>query len=309
MRRKTRTLTESQLRKFISKEIHRIYEKANPEEVDPERFPMKLSQVDKDTAAANVKTGLEKYDKLADDDSIPVVAGDRPVKDLKPSQSSMNIEKALGMAISMINKSGPFKGGPGGNLGAFITSDDYIMDGHHRWISSYMVDPNAEVGGYIVDFPREQLLAVLNALTKGEFGVDTGKPASGGFDQFEPGKIKAALKAFAEKGNDFTEPEDVMKAVEAFTGKKGAEAVEAAAEKFSENLATAELSVPSGSPERPDMPVIDSGNIEKAVEMLTQGAVDVNEPYGELDVEVELEDTNESIDLRRWNRLAGLLRG
>lgn len=30
MRRKTRTLTESQLRKFISKEIHRIYEKANP---------------------------------------------------------------------------------------------------------------------------------------------------------------------------------------------------------------------------------------------------------------------------------------
>ena len=301
-------MTEAALRKFVAAEIRRLYEKADPDKLDPERFPMKLSQVDQSTAAANVKTGLEKYDELADDDQIPVAPGKRAVKDLKPSQSSMNIGKALGMAVSMINKSGPFSGGPGGNLGAFITADDYIMDGHHRWISSYMVDPDAEVGGYIVDFPREQLLAVLNSLTKGAFGVEKGKPASGGFDQFELSKIKSALKEFAENGNEFTKPEDVMRAVETFTGKKGDEAVEAAAEKFAENLSTATMSVPSGSPERPDMPVIDSGNIEKAIKMLAQGSVDVNEPYGELDVEIELEDTNESIDLRRWNRLAGLLR-
>jgi len=301
-------MTEATLRKFVAAEIRRLYEKADPDKLDPERFPMKLSQVDQSTAAANVKTGLEKYDNLADDDQIPVSPDKRAVKDLKPSQSSMNIDKALGFAVSMINKSGPFSGGPGGDLGAFITADNYIMDGHHRWISSYMVDPDAEVGGYIVDFPRKQLLAVLNSLTKGAFGVEKGKDASGGFDQFELSKIKSALKEFAENGNEFTKPEDVIRAVETFTGKKGDEAVEAAAEKFAENLSTATMSVPSGSPERPDMPVIDSDNIEKAIKMLAQGAVDVNEPYGELDVEIELEGTNESIDLRRWNRLAGLLR-
>lgn len=297
-------ITTERLKEIIKEELKAVIsEKANPEEVDPKKFPMKLSQVDKDTAAANVKSGSEKYDKLVDDDSIPVISGNRPVKDLKPSQSSMNIGKALGMAISMINKSGPFKGGPGGNLGAFISKDGYIMDGHHRWISSFMVDPNAEVGGYIVDFPREELIAVLNTMTKGEFGVDTGKPASGGFDQFEPGSLKAALETFAETGNEFTKPEDVMRAVESFTGKKGAEAVAAAAEKFSENLAAATLSVPSGSPERPDMPVIDSKNVAKAVEMLTQGTVDVNKPYGDAGVKTEPENTNESIVYDRWKKL------
>ena len=49
-----------------------ISEKADPEKVDPKKFPMKLSQVDKNTAATNVRAGLEKYDTLADDDSIPV---------------------------------------------------------------------------------------------------------------------------------------------------------------------------------------------------------------------------------------------
>jgi hypothetical protein len=297
-------ITTTYLRQVIKEELEAVIsEKANPEEVDPKRFPMKLSQVDKDTAAANVKTGSEKYDEMASDDSIPVAAASIPVKDLKPSQSSMNIGKALGMAISMINKSGPFKGGPGGNLGAFISNDNYIMDGHHRWIASFMVDPNAEVGGYIVDFPREELIAVLNTMTKGAFGVDTGKAASGGFDQFKPVPLKAALEAFIEKGNEFTKPEEVLNAVETFTGKKGAAAVEAAAGKFSENLAAATLSVPSGSPERPDMPVIDSKNVAKAVEMLTQGTVDVNKPYGDVEIKTEPENTNESIVYDRLKKL------
>jgi hypothetical protein len=278
-------------------------EDADPNKVDPQRFPMKLSDVEADVASTIVRTGNEKYDEMAKDDRIPVKAGSVAVEKLKPSQSSMNIGKALGMAVSMINKAGPFSGGPGGELGAFITKDGYIMDGHHRWISSYMVDPGAKVGGYIVGFPREELLAVLNSLTKGAFGVQSGKPASGGFDQFEPENIRKAFADFAKKGNDFTKPEDVVKAAEAFTGKSGEEAVEAAANKFAQNLSSATLSVPPGSPERPDMPVIDSDNVEKAVKMMVDGHVDVNEPYGELDAK----ETNESLNLQRWRRLAGLL--
>jgi hypothetical protein len=290
-------LTEQQIRKFIRRSITQLLEKADPNKVDFDRLPMRLSDVDPDTAREIVQAGLEKYDKMSKDDAIPVKPGKRSVKKLKPSQSSMNVGKALGMAISMINKSGPFKGGPGGNLGAFITNDDYIMDGHHRWISSYMVDPDAEVGGFIVDFPREELLAVLNTLTVGAFGVEKGKPASGGFDQFKPESIAKAVKAFAKSGNEFIKPDAVLKAAQTFTGQEGEAAITAMAEKFASNLATATLEVPAGSPERPDMPVIDSGNIEKAVQMLAVGAVDVNVPYG---------DVKESLDLSRWARIAGL---
>ena len=49
---------------------------------------------------------------------------------LNPSQKEIKLGQALGMAISMIGKlPGPFKDGPGGNLGAVISKDNYIMDG------------------------------------------------------------------------------------------------------------------------------------------------------------------------------------
>ena len=60
----------------------------------------------------------------------------------------MRVGQAVGMALQAI-----LAGKAGGNLGAFISNDKRIMDGHHRWISSYMVDPNAEIGGYAVNFP------------------------------------------------------------------------------------------------------------------------------------------------------------
>ena len=60
----------------------------------------------------------------------------------------MNIEKALSMALGMIRDDQA-----GGDLGAFISSDNHIMDGHHRWVATAMVDPSAQIGGYGVDFP------------------------------------------------------------------------------------------------------------------------------------------------------------
>jgi hypothetical protein len=294
---KAQKLTSQRLRRMILKEI--IAEQADPTKLDFEKFPLKLSDVDPDEAELHVKLGSEDFDKEVKDDKIAVNSSSIPVSDLKPSQSSMNIDKAVGMAISMINKSGPFKGGPGGNLGAFISKDNYIMDGHHRWIASYMVDPSAKVVGNVVDFPRKQLIAVLNTMTKGAFNVQKGKPATGGFEQFTPAMIEKTLNKFADDGDgQFIKPEDVKKAAESFTGLTGEEAIEAMSEKFADNISGATLSVPTGSPEREDMPVIDSKNIEKAIDLLNTGHVDVSDPYGE---------KNESINIMRWKKMAGIL--
>ncbi len=262
------------------------------------RFPLKLSQVaaNPEKAKRNVTQGAEEFDQNPDDDVLNVNKGfSAPVAKLKPSQSSMNIGKALGMALGMIM--GKEGGGMplGGNLGAFISQDNFIMDGHHRWIATTMVDPSKEIGGFQVPLPGTQLIAVLNAMTAGQFGQLKGKDATGGFGQFEEGAIKDQLDKFLKDGIPGKFPKNaewVANAVKKFSKKAVEEGgAEAAVAKFVENLKSIggpgsgiASKLPSPAPARPDMPVIDpdiSGDdaYQKAIDTLEGGLVDYAPPY------------------------------
>ena len=92
-KKKAKKLSTTDLKKFI---VEALNEKADPGKVEDDRFPMNLSSVDADFAQRLVNT------EPADEDTIPVTGASEPVQKLKPSQSSMNIEKAMGQAISMI---------------------------------------------------------------------------------------------------------------------------------------------------------------------------------------------------------------
>lgn len=259
-----------------------VNEKANPAAVDKNKFPTKLSQVDPSAAKVLTRTGAMDGD--TEDDKIPVKANaSYPVSKLKPSQSSMNIDKALGMALAMI--SGTMS--TGGNLGAFISNDLHIMDGHHRWVATAMVDPTKEVGGYAVDFPGIDLIAILNAITVGRLGIDKGKAGTGGFDQFQEPSIRAKVQELLKTGNKYFTPDKVLAALEKFSGAKGKQAVEAAIQKFVQNLKSVKFVVPAGAPARPDMPVIDDEKAANATDIAAQaldkGEVDVNPPYGKME--------------------------
>jgi len=314
-----------------------LFEDADAKAMDPERFPLKLSAVDAAAAKKVTQTGSDDIDKGADDDVIGVESkpeGVAAVANLKPSQSSMNIGKAMTFVLHMIDHPAG-KMEPGGDLGAFISDDGYIMDGHHRWIATAMVDPSKSVGGYLVNFPGRQLVAILNALTKGQFGVEQGKAASGGFDQFKEGPIGDQLKSMVTggisaetvpdtfKGWQALSPEEVVTAIESWTGEEGDAAVDAAVKKMAGNLAGISMETPEWAPERPDMPVIDEPDVPAAVTALSGGHVDVNEPYGELEGEVELEEPSDDegkekklaagvnrkdgLIMERWRHLAGLV--
>ncbi len=299
-------IDSNQLKKLIlevAREIDIMDEKADPDKVDPKRFPTNLSDVDPDFAKKAVQS------TPSPEDSIPVVGDQEAVQNLKPSQTSMNIDKAMAQAISMILGDMEL----GGNIDAFISSDDHIMDGHHRWVATAMVDPSKPVGGYRVDFPGDKLIAILNAITVGKFGITQGKPATGGFEQFKEGPVRATLKKFATEGIPGKyprKPKDVMKAIELFvkdSGETGDDAVDVAADKMVKNLASLEFKTPPGAPSRPNMPVIDKP--DPAIKALTAGEVDVNPPY---QVDPDEETKNEStkpkdrIVMERWRRLAGL---
>ena len=273
-------------RKYTTKVLN---EEADPTKLDPTKFPLPLSKVNPKTSKTYTRSGNPRLDKSGGDDVINLQKGEYPVAQLKPSQSSMNIGKALGMVISMLDPTNKFSAG--GDLGAFISNDKFIMDGHHRWIASAMIDPSLKMGGMVVDFPAQQLVPVLNAITKGLLGI---MKASGGFNQFQPGPLKKQLEAYAQKGNLQTDketgevsgqkPEEVMAILQKFTGVKGPAAIEAAANKMSKNLSALTMQAPSWAPGRPDMPVIDPdikpGAIEIAVKALKSGQIDVNPPYG-----------------------------
>lgn len=256
-----------------------VNEKADPGKVDPKVFPQKLSQVKPKGARYMSRTG--QADGSGEDDVIDVAykpQGVAPVGKLKPSQSSMNIEKAMAFVLNMLWE-GNQKLNPGGDLGAFISNDGYIMDGHHRWVSTAMIDPTAQVGGYLVDFPGQQLVAILNAMTKGLFGVNRGKPATGGFDQFTPEKMKEQLVKYAKGGVWDMKPEDVMQVLQKFTGVEGEAAINAAVQKMVQNLSSVTFEVPSWASDRVDMPVVDDDNVAVAAKALDGGQINVNPPY------------------------------
>lgn len=308
--------------------VSALLEKADPAGVDSKRFPLKLTDAGKvsgDRAEVLVTGGNE--DGNADDDIVDAQPASKAVKLLLPSQSSMDVYKAVCFALAAIKKMAPFKGGPGGDLGAIITSDNHIMDGHHRWIASGMIDPTSEVGGYVVEFPAKEMIAALNMITVHLTGRSEGKGGSGGFDQFNKEGILAVLKKFVKDGAEVPgkgkwsglEGPVVLEACESFSGVSGEAAVDAAAKKMADNVSELTLSVPKGFPERSDMPVIskDAGHLKKAIELLRAGDVDLNAPYSPKSEEEKGEVKEEGVKRRkkgmgnlkeainRWGHLAG----
>ena len=136
-------LTKETLKKIIEEEVEN-FNKFLQEKVDPKRFPTKLSQVNPEIAKQVTTQGKNDGDET--DDAKDVNVKEYSVSELKPSQSSMNLPKSLGMLVAMINGKMP----SGGNLGGFISSDNFIMDGHHRWVSTAMLNPKLKVAGYVI---------------------------------------------------------------------------------------------------------------------------------------------------------------
>ena len=259
-----------------------LKEEASPAKISPDDFPMKLSDVGKlytpQQAKRIASTGLK--DGSEDDDKIPASETTAAVRELLPSQSSMNIGKAVAFAIAAILHNKPFPNGPGGDLGAIITKDNRIMDGHHRWIASGMVDPTSSVGGYEVEFPAEQLIGILNLLTLHFTKSDKGKPGGGSFDDFNEQGIYAKLKKYATEGvwSAGDDPKAVQQALEAWTEQKGEAAIVAAAKRMAQNVGELTTQVPSGFPQREDMPIISAGkgHLDLAIKLLNSGLIDVN---------------------------------
>lgn len=231
----------------------------------------KLDAVDPTVAAVIVESGLEDGD--SGDDKISVGRGTWPASKLKPSQTSMVLEKAIGMALGMLAS-----GKVGGDLGALVSSDGHILDGHHRWAATILASGSqGSVGGYGAKLPGAKLIRVLNLLTKGLFKVRGGKPGKGSLSQFKPGRVRLLLRSYVEAGVPGRFPIAAEKVRATLEDNFGS--VENGIDAISDNAKLISQSVPGWAPDRKQMPVVDPGNVPKAVGYMNKGEVDWAPPY------------------------------
>ena len=90
------------------------------------------------------------------------------VKDLKPIQEQIFVAKALRMADNPDgNKDGMkwlLKADEKSPM-TIVSSDNYILDGHHRWLGAYLVDENTKMRCVKVDMTCKELLDLTNKFT------------------------------------------------------------------------------------------------------------------------------------------------
>jgi len=267
--------------------------------VDTDIFQGKLSAVDSDIAKKAIQTGM-KDGNQKDDQAITsqIDSGfSTAASELKPGQTEVIPEKATSIAIGMLNS-----GKAGGPLGAIVSGDMHIMDGHHRWAGTVLVDPGASVSGLKIDVPGEALVGILNVYTKGALGREQGNPGKGNVKEFTKDKIASVLDNFMQKGckigvvddkGGYSETDIDGKKVSELLGKmngangdanKGKELMAANADKLKKEI-------PDWAPPRVDMPVINSNELEALIAKLKSGEFDIVAPYSK-DIKPQAESLN-----------------
>jgi len=108
-------------------------------------------------------------DETKPDDSIEVKENEPiDVAAMIPTQSNVLVGKSLAFALG--------GGFDGQELGAYITGGNEILDGHHRWSGTMIVDPGASIRGHKVMAPAADVIPVLtslgNALGRQQKGMD-----------------------------------------------------------------------------------------------------------------------------------------
>jgi len=234
---------------------------------------IQLDKVDPMVAKNIVMSGLK--DGSTKDDKVKVSKKSWPAAALKPSQSTMVLDKALGMALFMLSS-----GKVGGDLGALVSSDNQIMDGHHRWAATIFASgKKGKVGGFGADLKGNQLLRLLNVLTKGAFDVRGGKAGKGALSEFTKSNVEKKLSTMVKKGipGEFPwSPESVQKVLNEHFGsvEKGIDVIASRADLIPKKI-------PGWAPDRKQMPVIEPSQVPKASKALNKGEVDWKQPYAQ----------------------------
>lgn len=286
------------------------------------------------------------YDGRSDDDVVQIKEGTATVLDLKPTQNEIDFFKSTSWGLSLWSSCvaaatlwGPKQGGPISISGALV------LDGHHRWSGCFALNPYGKIQVRDFTFPTgidsdgQKLCALqLAVASKRKPGsklpsAEAGKGTNilGATKEAIMGHFDTAMFKMMESGGEFLG--------EKFVKQMGADAQSLAIAKELFDLSSEEVGlafskadVEGGkrwldcpvrgkiarvvadnlaqlpenpkAPNRKDMPQLDhaeiggGGGFDKLRGEMQTGDVNLNAPFLE----------NASVDLTRWNKLAGILK-
>jgi len=230
----------------------------------------RLSKVDGELARAIVQIGDRERDR------VPVGRVELSALGLKPSQTTMKPQTSIAIALRML-----IEGEIKSDLGAIISRDGYIMDGHHRWAAMILLEgEGAKVGGVQVGLKGARLVKVLNFVTVGKYGRERGNEGSGDIADFNSERVRELLEGMVIRGfaDEFVSwsGELVREVLEREYG-----SVERGIEEMSENAVLITKSVPRWAVDRVDMPVVNRHEVDETAGMLARGEIEVHPPYYE----------------------------
>jgi hypothetical protein len=238
--------------------------------------PIPLSQIAAKRDGANAAIGGGAEDGDASDDKIEGKKAFLTVSELKPAQTEIIKEKAFAMAIQALLK-GKWDGI---DLGAIISNDNYIMDGHHRWAATSLIDPNAKVQGTVIDLPGGPLVTTLNVITVGKLGITKGNKGRGSVEQFTGDNMSNVIDDALANGIQGEHPvkaKDVKLALGKMPNANGNPQV--GKELIMKNADALPKQIMPGAPDRIDMPVINGDKVAMVQKMLEKGLIDLEAPY------------------------------
>ncbi len=235
----------------------------------------RLSQVDPQLAEIMSVSGLNDGQKR--DDMVSVKRSGFEAHKLGPTQTSMRLDHVVGMAIQFIHEGVK----PPVVVGAIVSSDGRIMDGHHRWAASIVAfGEKATLRAWKADLPGDKLVRVLNLLTKGKFKVKSGNEGSASINDLNPSKVREKLEEYALIGRsnkDFSfTPEEFVEIMEKEFGD-----LESGMEVISSRANLINKTVPGWAPDRKDMPVIRSEQVQVVSDILGEGLLDWSAPFSD----------------------------
>jgi len=237
-----------------------IKEALPTKEIDPIQFPNPVT-------GALKKIFLNKGEQDGDpnDDIVNTQKASIPAAKLKASQDAIYLGKSLGMAVGGVK---------GGDLDAVISSDNHILDGHHRWAATMFASPTTAVGGVKADLKIGDLVPVLRSLGDVFGNARRGEPKGGDVNIFKATRldIENIIADLDQQNTEFINPGMASKFVNSVGGIN-------VLEKRLKLIQRAKP--PSGAPDRTDMPVIEpkKGEMPKMKNLLQKGKIDVREPY------------------------------
>ena len=270
-----------------SKLIEVVRRVIKEEEFDASKFPFPKPDEEGDYAKHVAQAGKpEKDGGDPNDDKVGSKRkADLTASKLSPSQQEIKLGQALGMAVSMAGKlPGPFKDGPGGDLGAVISKDGYIMDGHHRWAASiFAAGPDVELGGFVIDMPGKDLVQVLALMGDAFHPGERKDPSPHNIMTATPDDVNNFVNKFVTDGiGEFVDAETAKKVLEEKYG-----SVEKAKTHFISQLKHIQKAPPEWAESRDKMPVLEpkADEPEKVAAAMAAGDVDVYAPYADAPAE------------------------